>query len=520
MLRRSLLILMTCFVLPVVAQNGEALQQLQKFVRVYRYLDRFYVDTTDMKGAVEGAIEGMLSTLDPHSAYMSAEEMEQVEASFEGEFSGIGIQFAVQRDTVVVDATIAGGPAERVGMLPGDRIVKIDTLSAVGLKQNDVPKYLRGKRGTKVDVAVQRRGVAEQLHFTIERDKIPLTTVDAAYMIKPEVGYIKINRFGRTTMNEFREAWKRLNRPQRLVLDLRGNGGGLMDQAIELAGFFLPRGALLVSTEGRMTPASYYSAQVNGENLDGRVAVVIDEASASASEIVAGALQDWDRALIVGRPSFGKGLVQRQIPLGDGSAVRITVARYHTPSGRVIQRPYEQGKRREYYLDHLRGYADTIAEDAPTYRTLRLERTVYGGGGIRPDVLIEQDTLGYTPYYGSLVRRGVVQETVADYIDREREELASRYPTFESFEEGYSLPESLFETLVARGEKIGIERDDEALAVSREWLSRQMNALIAQRLFGVEGFYRAMNPSIEAIQRAVELVGGDEPLLPDKEPQS
>ena len=515
---RRLLLLLVSFVVvwPLAAQQKDALRQLQKFVAAYRYLDSFYVDSTDMKGAIEGAIEGMLSTLDPHSAYVSADEMKQVEVELEGGFSGIGIQFAVQRDTVVIDAVIAGGPAERVGMLPGDRIVQIDTLRAVGFKQSDVPKYLRGKQGTKVAVDVVRRGVGDRLHFVMVRDKIPVTTVDAAYMVDPEVGYIKINRFGRTTMTEFREAWQKLRRPKKLVLDLRGNGGGLMDQAIELAGFFLPRGSLLLSTEGRAIPSSHYSAQVNGENLDGRVAVVIDDASASASEIVAGALQDWDRATIVGRTSFGKGLVQRQVPLGDGSAVRITVARYHTPSGRVIQRPYERGKRREYYLEHLRGYADSVADDAPTYRTLRLERTVYGGGGIRPDLLVESDTTGYSPYYGKLVRRGVMHEVVADYMDGEREQLTATYPTFEQFEAAFRPSDALLEQLVVKAEAAGIARNEAEFAQSRQWIERQLRALVAQRLFGVEGFYRAINPSVEAVCKAVEVVKGSDPLCENR----
>ncbi len=507
MWRRVLLLWMACCsVWPLAAQSEEALQQLQKFVRAYRYLDRFYVDTTAMKPVVEGAIEGMLERLDPHSAYLSAEEMQQVEASFEGEFSGIGIEFQLMRDSVLVVNTIAGGPAEQVGVLPGDRIVQIDTLQAVGLKQHEVPKYLRGKQGSKVEIAVVRRGVNDRLHFTIVRDKIPLTTLDAAYRITPEVGYIKVNRFGRTTMQEFREAWQRLSKPDRLILDLRGNGGGLMDQAIAMSEFFLPKGALLLSTEGRRVPPTSYHAQRDGENLDGRVVVLIDEVSASASEIVAGALQDWDRATIVGRPSFGKGLVQRQIPLGDGSTIRVTVARYHTPSGRVIQRPYEEGNRQAYYLDHLHGYADSVASDAPRYHTLRLGRTVYGGGGIRPDCVVEADTVGYTDYYGALVRRGVVQQTMSQYLDRERTALATAYPSFEQFETSYEVPASLLEALQVAGEEASIARNADELARSEEVIRRQMKALVAQRLFGVEGFYRVMNRTSKSVQRALQEV--------------
>jgi len=485
-MRRLFVILATLSVLPLAAQNEDDARQFQKLAQVFRYLSGLYVDEVEMKPVVEGAITGMLEELDPHSAYIGAEEMKGVQESFDGEFSGIGVEFNVLRDTVIVVNTIAGGPAERVGVRANDRIVRIDTLDAVGMSRTDVPKHLRGKTGTKVGIDVVRHGTPGRLHFVIVRDKIPLNTVDASYLAGEGIGYIKVNRFGRTTMDEFTEAYRKLGRPEGLILDLRGNGGGLLEQAIGMAGFFLPRGAVIVSTEGRAVPASSFRAQTNGEDLKGRLVVLIDESSASASEIVAGAVQDWDRGVVVGRPSFGKGLVQRQIGLSDGSAVRITVARYHTPSGRVIQRPYEKGKRREYYLDHLRRYDDAARDSldaaAPAYRTLRTGRTVYGGGGIRPDILVEADTAGFSNYYGELIRRGIVADFVGDWLDGSRDSLSRRYASFEAFDAGYTPSDEVLERLTALGESRGVKFDAEGFAVSEPLVRMQLKALAAQRL--------------------------------------
>ena len=510
-MRIVLLFFTALFALPLAAQEIGAAQQLRKLMQVYRYLDGLYVDEVEMGPLVESAIEGMLEELDPHSAYIGAEDMKGVQESFDGEFSGIGIEFNVLRDTVIVVNTIVGGPAERVGVMPNDRIVRIDTLDAVGMSRTDVPKHLRGKTGTKVGIDVVRHGTPGRLHFVIVRDKIPLNTVDASYLAGEGIGYIKVNRFGRTTMDEFTEAYRKLGRPEGLILDLRGNGGGLLEQAIGMAGFFLPRGAVIVSTEGRAVPASSFRAQTNGEDLKGRLVVLIDESSASASEIVAGAVQDWDRGVVVGRPSFGKGLVQRQIGLSDGSAVRITVARYHTPSGRVIQRPYEKGKRREYYLDHLRRYDDAVRDSldagAPEYRTLRTGRTVYGGGGIRPDVMVEADTAGFSVYYANLIRRGVVNEYVISYMDRERGRLERAYPDFAAFDAAFGVGKEMLTGLTALGAERGVEFDEAGFAASEPLMRVQLKALVAQRLFDTAAFYRVMNPAQnEAYRRAVEIL--------------
>lgn len=471
--------------------------ELRKFFQIYRYLDRFYIDEVDAGPLIEGAVEGMLAKLDPHSAYIGAEEMKSVDAGLDGEFDGIGIEFDVLRDTILVVNTIVGAPAERAGVLPDDRIVRIDTLDAVGLARAEVPRRLRGRHGSKVAIEVVRHGESSPLHFVIRRDRIPLTTVDAAYLAADGIGYIKVNRFGRTTMTEFREAYDRLGRPRKLLLDLRGNGGGLLEQAIEMAGFFLPRGARIVSTEGRAVAERTYSAPANGEAVDCGLAVLIDERSASASEIVAGALQDWDRGVIVGRPSFGKGLVQRQVRLDDGSAVRITVARYHTPSGRVIQRPYENGRRRRYYLDHLRRFdaavCDSLDADRPIYRTLRTGRTVCGGGGIRPDRIAEPDTSGYSSYYADLVRRGIVADYATGYLEKERARLRAVYSSEDVFVDGYAVDDAMLHDLTEFGVRQGVPFDEMGFAASASRMRLHLKALIAQRLFGTGAYYRVVN---------------------------
>lgn len=511
-IRRIVLILVAALSLsPLRAQRAADATQIQKLITVYRKLAELYVDEVDMAPLTEEAIRGMLEELDPHSAYIDAEEMRSVTASFDGAFSGIGIEFSILRDTIHVVNTIAGGPAERAGMWPNDRIVRIDTVDAVGLRTADVPKYLRGKTGTRVELDVVRPGIAQNLHFAIVRDKIPLNTIDAAYRPTDSIGYIKINRFGRTTLSEFREAYMKLERPRALILDLRGNSGGLLEQAIGIAGFFLPQGATIVSTEGRAVPSMTFRAERDGEAADCRLVILIDESSASASEIVAGAIQDWDNGIVVGQPSFGKGLVQRQIELGDGSAVRITVARYHTPSGRIIQRPYEKGKRREYYLKHLRRYDDTVRDsldaEAPAYRTLRTGRTVYGGGGIRPDVWIANDTTGLTNYHAELIRRGILNEYVLTFLDHERKRLEKAYPTFETFDRNFAITDEQLDALAASGDRHEVKRDSEAMDLSAPLLRIQLKALIAQRLFGTEYYYRVINRSHdEAFRKAVELL--------------
>ena len=486
--------------------SSEEVRQLSKFNKVYGYIVGSYVDQVDMQPLVEKAIESMLSELDPHSSYISAKEMERVREQIDGEFSGIGVEFNVVRDTIMVVNTIAGAPAESVGVRPNDRIVTIDGDAVVGMKRADVPSRLRGKSGSKVRVGVVRHGTEGILEFEITRNKIPINTVDAAYEIVKGVGYVKLNRFGRTTVEEFQQATAALGRLNGLILDLRGNGGGLIDQAIGMASHFLPEGSTVVSTEGRTMPQQIYRAHKGGYFTKVPVVILVDEASASASEIVAGAVQDWDRGVVVGRPSFGKGLVQRQVMLNDGSAVRLTIARYHTPTGRVIQRPYENGKREEYYKaqrDRLvaSGRAvDTLAlTELPTYKTLRNGREVRGGGGITPDVVIEPDTLEVTPYLVKITGRGIVAGYLYDYLDANRERLKGDYPTFERFRDGFEVTDAMLESLTERAAEQGIEKVDEEFVRSKSFMKRQFKALVARNLFSTSAYYEIINSAGDSV---------------------
>ncbi len=482
--------------------SDEDLTQIRKINQFYLYLKDNYVEDVDMESLVESAITEMLLELDPHSSYISSDDMKGVNESLEGEFSGIGIEFNILADTVIVINTIVGAPAESIGMMPNDRIITVDDEDIVGIKRTEVPGYLRGERGSKVRLEVVRHSESEPLTFVVERDNIPINTVDAAYLLNDTTAYIKINRFGQTTFDEFKEAYTELGEQQTLVLDLRGNGGGLLSQAIELANFFLPKGTTIVSTEGRSDEPREMKASRNGAMLNGNVIVMIDEDSASASEIVSGALQDWDRGVIIGRPSFGKGLVQRQFGLLDGSAARITVARYHTPTGRVIQRPYEAGEGKEYFMRHIERYdndslaLDTIAR--PAYKTLRYGRTVYGGGGITPDIVIARDTSRVNSYYISLIRQSVVNEFVITYLDSHRDELVRRYPTFESFNADFEIDNNMLEELVTLGDKRNIERKDTEIEDFRDIARINLKALFAQKLFDTTQFYQVVNENDES----------------------
>ena len=526
------LIIITAIIFSSSAVSAQSAREInrgvQKMAQFLNYLGNSYIDTMDMSLAVEDAIEGVLSGLDPHSTYVPRDEMEEVREEFSANFDGIGIEFRVFRDTVLVVNTISGGPSEKVGLLPDDRIVKVDGNSIIGIKETEVPKLLKGPKGTVVDISVRRPGVAGELDFTIIRDKIPIYTVDAAYRVDNSTGYVRINRFAATTNRELQEAISNMGGIEALIIDLRGNGGGFLDQAVAVSSNFLRPGPLVVSMEGRSIPPEKMFAHGTPLFPDGRLIVLVDEFSASASEIVSGAIQDWDRGLIVGRRTFGKGLVQTQYPLLDGSAVRVTVARYHTPSGRVIQTPYEKGATEEYYnnftnrllvapaVDSVKmrtdgSYATGNASvaDSTAFHTLVARRTIYGGGGITPDVTVERDTTSYSEYWDRLIRTGTILEYVTDYIGRNRNSLSSRYRDFESFEKNFTVGDEVINGLVKAGEGKEVAYDAAGMERSRGNISIQIKALVAQRLWGATEYYRVINSGADEIfSRAMEVLKG------------
>ena len=476
--------------------------QFQKINQVMYLIANGYVDTVNMPKLVEGAIVNMLGQLDPHSTYLSAEELKTEEEEVEGNFEGIGIEFNVLRDTIVVVNTIPGGPSEQVGLMSGDRIVYVNGELKTKVKLNDVPKFLRGPKGTRADLRVVRPGVADTLEFSIVRDKIPMYSLDAAYKVDKNTGYVKLNRFMATTNDELQKALGEMKGISSLVLDLRGNGGGLLDQAFRVASNFLKPGSLVVYTEGLNMPRQE-AKTLDEQPLygDGKLVVLVDESSASASEIVAGAMQDWDRATIVGRRTFGKGLVQQQVSLNDGSAIRLTIAHYYTPSGRSIQRPYKQGDAMSYYRDFADRYNSgeltdgkaAAVDSSQVFKTLVKGRTVYGGGGITPDVYVPIDTTGYSEYWSGLVRKGVLLEFAVTELDAHRAEYKEKYKDFDAFASGFSLTPEQEARLVELGRSRGVELDQKGLERSRRLIAAQIKALIAQRLWDTTAYYRVIN---------------------------
>ena len=500
-----------------------------KLNALLRIIDDQYVDTVNMGELVEEAMPQILSELDPHSSYIPAKDLEAVNADLKGSFSGIGIQFTIQNDTIHVNSVIQGGPSEKVGLMAGDRIVEVDDSAFVGkiVTNSEAMKRLKGEKGSKVKLGVYRPGEKDLLHFTVIRGNIPVKSIDAAYMINEKVGYIKVNKFGETTYPELLIALAKLNQKncEGLIVDLRGNTGGYMAAAIQMVNEFLPNNRLIVYTQGRKSPREDYNSNGTGSNQKMPLVVLADDGSASASESFAGAIQDNDRGTIVGRRSFGKGLVQQPIEFSDGSAIRLTIARYYTPSGRCIQKPYEKGKESEYELDLLTRYehgeffsADSIKQDETEVYHTRLGRPVYGGGGIMPDIFVPQDTTGMTSYFRMAANRGLIIRYTFDYTDQNRSTL-QKYDTPEKMET-YLKGLNLLNKRAAWAEKKGLKRRNNLMMKSRRLFEMSLYGNIIYNMLGMEAYVEYLNESDKTVLKAVEILEKGESFPQAPAPQA
>lgn len=489
---------------------------LDKLNSVIQIVNYAYVDTVNQSKLIENAIVGMLEQLDPHSVYISKEEVREMNEPLEGNFEGIGVQFNILRDTITVVATIPGGPSEKLGIMAGDKIVKIEgqIVAGTGIKNNDVLKKLRGNKGTRVSVSIMRKGGSKLLDYTITRDKIPIFSVDAVYMSTPTIGYIKLNRFAQTTTEEFKAALKKLkeNGAKDLILDLSDNGGGYLNTAIELSDEFLDDRKLIVYTEGAYSPKQMSFATRSGEFEKGRLVVIINENSASASEIVSGAVQDWDRGIVVGRRSFGKGLVQKPFSLPDGSMIRLTTAKYYTPLGRNIQKPYVGGSE-EYYKDIYNRFkhGELVSKDSISFPdSLKFytpnKRLVYGGGGIMPDIFIPLDTTRLNDYHTDLLRKGVLNKFTFDWVDRNRDHLKKTYPKVSDFKTNFKVDKKLMDEFISFADKEGVKKNDKAIEQSKALIESELQALIARDVFNNEAFYEVLNETNESYLKALEIL--------------
>ncbi|MFA6770464.1 MAG: S41 family peptidase [Bacteroidales bacterium] len=503
--------------------KGEDLNRyITKYGQVLFYLNNYYLDTLNNESITDEAIKSLISSLDPHSSYISAKDVKAMNEPLEGNFEGVGIEFAIIRDTLTVASPILGGPSESVGIRAGDKIIEIDgdKVASIGLTNDMVFKYLRGSKGTKVTLNISRRGVAEPLLFDVIRDKIPINSVDAAYEAAPGVVYVKLSRFAANSAQEILTSILELDMGhiKGFILDLRGNSGGFLGTAMEISNFFLERGQTIVYTEGMKVSKMSESAKGTGFYKKGSLAVLVDENSASASEIVAGAVQDWDRGTVIGRKTFGKGLVQQMLPLNDGAQLRLTVARYHTPSGRVIQSPYEAGSSRNYYKAIIERYErgesfsrDSIHfPDSLKYKTLIKGRTVYGGGGIMPDLFIPADTTFHSNYYAELIRKGVILDFMNDFSDKNRVSIKVKYPKFKTFNDNFIVDKSMTDALLEFADIKGVKPNIEEYEKSSTEIKTYMKALVARSLFGTTAYFRVVNGANDKIfERALEVVSSN-----------
>lgn len=486
-----------------------------KLNALLRIIDDQYVDTVKMADLVEEAMPQILSELDPHSSYIPAQRLEAVNDELKGSFSGIGIQFTIQDDTIHINSVIQGGPSEKVGLMAGDRIVEIDDSAFVGkiVTNSESMKRLKGEKGTKVKLGVFRPGEKDILHFTVVRGDIPVKSIDAAYMLNEKFGYVKVNKFGETTYPEFLIALAKLNQKncKGIVIDLRGNTGGYMVAPIQMVNELLPDNRLIVYTQGRKSPREDYKSNGTGSSQDMPVIVLVDEASASASEIFAGAIQDNDRGTIIGRRSFGKGLVQQPIEFSDGSAIRLTIARYYTPSGRCIQKPYEKGKGEEYEMDLLTRYehgeffsADSIKQNEKEIYHTSLGRPVYGGGGIMPDIFVPQDTTGMTSYFRMAASRGLIIRYSFEYTDNNRSTLQN-YDTADKLQ-AYLKTQNLLEKFASWAEKKGLKRRNNLMYKSKELFELNLYGNIIYNMLGMEAYISYLNETDKTVLKALEVL--------------
>ena len=496
--------------------------KLSKTDVIFKLIDEQYVDSIDTQKIEESIIPEIFKHLDPHSSYIPAKDIEEVNADLSGSFSGIGVQFNLQNDTIYIVDVIRGGPSERAGLVAGDRIVEVNDTIFVGKEINNekIVKKLRGPKNTKVKIGVKRRGTKEILHYTIVRDDIPVKSVESAYMIASNIGYIYVSKFGATTYNEFLTSIAMLKKQgaNKFIIDLRGNSGGYLDAATRMINEFLYQGQLIVYTQGNPNfyPRSDIYAIGTGSCKSNEIAVLVDEFSGSASEIFAGAIQDNDRGIIIGRRTFGKGLVQQQIPLEDNSALRLTVARYYTPSGRCIQKPYELGKIDEYEKDILNRYEhgefysqDSIKQDTIAYKTLN-GRTVYSGGGIMPDIFVPSDTSDISPFFTKLFNSGAMYKFALRYTESNRETLKKQgnWMQLSAYLDTQNILNKMFD-FAEKQNIIGSERDKN---VSRNRIKKQVYAYIVRDVFGDDGFYPILNKDDKCVQIAIEKIQNQDEL--------
>lgn len=485
----------------------------RKLLMAEQVIERFYVDSVDAGNMVQDAIVAMLKTLDPHSSYSDPEETKELTTPLEGNFSGIGVQFNMLNDTLFVIQTTSSGPSEKVGILPGDRIVQAGDSVIAGRKlpNSRIIKILRGPKGSEVDLKVLRRGEAQPIVFHVVRDDIPVYSVDAAYMADPTTGYIRVSRFGEETDKEFEAALEKLRKQgmQNLIVDLEDNGGGYLQAAHQLASHFLDKGDMVVYTDAPKMGRTVYAVEKPGNFNKGRLVIMANQYSASASEILSGAVQDNDRGLIVGRRTFGKGLVQRPFPFPDGSMIRLTVSRYYTPSGRSIQKPYAPGDEESYRKDMLHRYeagefssADSIhLPDSLRFETLHNHRPVYGGGGIMPDLFVPIDTTAFTPYYRNLVAKGILNRFCITYVDRNRSQLNREYPDVDAFIAKFSVDSAMIDDIVKLGVADSVKLDSVQLERSRPMIGTIVKGIIARDLFDTSAYFRVVNPQLSPVYR-------------------